>query len=195
MIAEAPSPSCVGSNSPFLSHIRGVRSFLTDRFHPSSVWDGGHRPVQVTGVGYFDFLHGQSGVAPNGIEPHPILAIKVGSAGSGTSPPPPPPKTTPKPSGGGSFFVNASVTPSPIHYGQHASLTAHSVTWASCTASVVYSTGRHPVSFSGASQTVGASGAVSWSWHMESKGSGGTGTVTCTYRGSTKSATASFTIG
>jgi len=29
----------------------------------------------VTGVGMFDFLHGQTGVAPNGIELHPILDI------------------------------------------------------------------------------------------------------------------------
>jgi hypothetical protein len=32
-------------------------------------------PVQVTGVAMFDFLHGQTGVAPNGIELHPILDI------------------------------------------------------------------------------------------------------------------------
>jgi hypothetical protein len=29
----------------------------------------------VTGVGFFDFIHGQTGVAPNGIELHPILNI------------------------------------------------------------------------------------------------------------------------
>jgi hypothetical protein len=32
-------------------------------------------PVQVTGVPMFDFLHGQTGVAPNGIEIHPIVDI------------------------------------------------------------------------------------------------------------------------
>ena len=32
-------------------------------------------PVTVTGVGFFDVLHGQEGVAPNGIELHPILMI------------------------------------------------------------------------------------------------------------------------
>jgi hypothetical protein len=64
-----------------------------------------------------------------------------------------------------------------------------------CTASVVYSTGRAPVSFSGSAQTVGGRGKVGWSWHMESKGSGGTGTVTCTLRGQSKSATVSFAIG
>ena len=58
---------------------------------------------------------------------------------------------------------------------------------------VLYSTGRAPVSFNGAAQTIGGSGKVGWSWHMESKGSGGT--VTCTLRGQRKSATANFSIG
>jgi hypothetical protein len=29
----------------------------------------------VTGVAFFDFLHGQTGVAPNGIELHPVLGF------------------------------------------------------------------------------------------------------------------------
>jgi hypothetical protein len=29
----------------------------------------------VTGVAFFDFLHGQSGVPPNGIELHPVLGF------------------------------------------------------------------------------------------------------------------------
>ena len=33
--------------------------------------------VTVTGVGFFDVLHGQTGVAPNGIELHPVLAINI----------------------------------------------------------------------------------------------------------------------
>jgi Bacterial pre-peptidase C-terminal domain len=32
-------------------------------------------PVRIRGVGMFDFLHGQTGVAPNGIELHPVLDI------------------------------------------------------------------------------------------------------------------------
>jgi hypothetical protein len=27
----------------------------------------------IRGVGFFDFIHGQTGVAPNGIELHPVL--------------------------------------------------------------------------------------------------------------------------
>ena len=32
--------------------------------------------VEVRGVGFFDFLHGQTGVAPNGIELHPVLSLE-----------------------------------------------------------------------------------------------------------------------
>jgi hypothetical protein len=32
--------------------------------------------VTVTGVAFFDILHGQEGVASNGVELHPILAIE-----------------------------------------------------------------------------------------------------------------------
>jgi hypothetical protein len=31
--------------------------------------------VELDGVGFFDFLHGQRGMAPNGVELHPVLAI------------------------------------------------------------------------------------------------------------------------
>jgi hypothetical protein len=30
-------------------------------------------------VGFFDFLHGQNGVAPNGFELHPVLSIVKGA--------------------------------------------------------------------------------------------------------------------
>jgi hypothetical protein len=30
----------------------------------------------MTGVGFFDRIHGQTGVAPNGIELHPVLDIQ-----------------------------------------------------------------------------------------------------------------------
>jgi uncharacterized protein (TIGR03437 family) len=35
--------------------------------------------VQVKGVGFFDFLHGQTGAAPNGIELHPVLDVEFTS--------------------------------------------------------------------------------------------------------------------
>jgi len=32
----------------------------------------------ITGVVFFDFLHGQRGVAPNGVELHPALGFRMG---------------------------------------------------------------------------------------------------------------------
>jgi hypothetical protein len=34
-----------------------------------------HGNVTITGVGFWDILHGQTGVAPNGIELHPVLSF------------------------------------------------------------------------------------------------------------------------
>jgi hypothetical protein len=195
MIAEMPAPQCVGASSPFLPSIRYVRSKFTSQFHPSTSWNRVNTPIQIAGVGFFDFKHGQSGVAPNAIELHPVLRFSTG-AGSNTLPPAPPvskPQPTVRPSG--SFSVRAAVSPNPVSYGSYPMLSAYSSPGAVCTASVLYSTGRSPVSFSGAAQTVGGSGRVGWSWHMESKGSGGTGTVNCRFRGQSKSATATFSIG
>jgi hypothetical protein len=195
MIAEMPAPQCVGASSPFLPSIRYVRSKFTSQFHPSSSWHRINTPVTIAGVGFFDFKHGQSGVAPNAIELHPVLRFSAGAGSTGAPPAPPVSKPQPTVRASGSFSVRASVSPNPVSYGSYPTLYAFSSPGAACTASVLYSTGRAPVSFSGSEQTVGGSGKVGWSWHMESKGSGGTGTVTCTLRGQSKSATANFSIG
>lgn len=34
-----------------------------------------HGDVIITGVGFWDIIHGQTGVAPNGIELHPVLSF------------------------------------------------------------------------------------------------------------------------
>jgi hypothetical protein len=44
--------------------------------------------ARVVGVAFFDYKHGQTGVAPNAIELHPVLGF---SCLSGKIPPPPPP--------------------------------------------------------------------------------------------------------
>jgi len=41
----------------------------------------GNVEVDVTGVGFFDFAHGQTGLAPNCIELHPVLALEFSSPG------------------------------------------------------------------------------------------------------------------
>src|SRR5215471_14206228 len=75
MIVEIPSPTCVGAGSPFFSGIQRARSEFNAKFTPTTSFQTTSTPVQVRGVGMFDFLHGQTGVAPNGIELHPVLNI------------------------------------------------------------------------------------------------------------------------
>ncbi len=75
MIIEIPSPSCVGAGSPFFAGIQNSRSEFDARFTATTSFQTANIPVQVKGVGMFDFLHGQTGVAPNGMELHPVLDI------------------------------------------------------------------------------------------------------------------------
>jgi hypothetical protein len=75
MIVEIPSPNCVGAGSPFFSGIQRARSEFNARFSATTSFKTTSTPVQIRGVGMFDFLHGQTGVAPNGIELHPVLNI------------------------------------------------------------------------------------------------------------------------
>jgi hypothetical protein len=76
MIAEISEPGCVASGSPLLEGIRRARSEFDATLHATSLFKTIHVPVRVTGVGFFDHLHGQTGVAPNGIELHPLLDIE-----------------------------------------------------------------------------------------------------------------------
>jgi hypothetical protein len=69
MIVEAPSPSCM-RGSRFAGAAAGVRLALS-KARPGSV-------VSVAGVGFWDFVHGQDGHAPNGIELHPLLGVCIG---------------------------------------------------------------------------------------------------------------------
>jgi hypothetical protein len=75
MIVEIPSPTCVGAGSPFLAGITNARNEFNARFTATTSFQTANIPVQIKGVGMFDFLHGQTGVAPNGIELHPVLDV------------------------------------------------------------------------------------------------------------------------
>src|SRR5712691_4475306 len=75
MLAEIPSPNCVAPGSPFAAGIAHARTQFDAKFSASSSLKNANVPVQITGVGFFDYLAGQTGVAPNGIEIHPILDI------------------------------------------------------------------------------------------------------------------------
>ncbi len=75
MIAEVPDPECGGACASGFAEVYGrVRQTLMDRLNAPG---GDARPlVRVTGVGFFDSFHGQTGIAPNGIELHPVLAVE-----------------------------------------------------------------------------------------------------------------------
>jgi len=79
MIAEVPSTTCDHvCSSSHVEQFEAARAALIAKFGtPTSSF---HRfstpqPITVTGVGFFDFLHGQTGVAPNGVELHPVLEV------------------------------------------------------------------------------------------------------------------------
>ena len=75
MIAEIADPACVGTGSPFAAKIQAARAAFDAKYSATTSFQTANIPVQLTGVGMFDFLHGQTGVAPNGIELHPVLNI------------------------------------------------------------------------------------------------------------------------
>jgi hypothetical protein len=66
MITEAPSPNCDRHATP-----RRRRQMRTARSHVRLC-----ARARVTGVAFFDFDHGQTGVAPNAVELHPILGFR-----------------------------------------------------------------------------------------------------------------------
>lgn len=77
MIVEPPDSACSAAcDSGFGSTFDAVRTKLTNCFGPvpSSFTNfPSGIVVDLTGVPLFDALHGQTGVAPNGIELHPLL--------------------------------------------------------------------------------------------------------------------------
>lgn len=79
MIVEPPDPTCSSAcDGGFANYFQSVRAKLTNCFGsaPSSFTSfKSGIVVDVTGVPEFDAIHGQTGVAPNGIELHPLLSI------------------------------------------------------------------------------------------------------------------------
>lgn len=77
MIVEIPDPQYVPTSSPLAARIAQVRAQfssavgpLSENIKPLNI------PAVVTGIGFWDYSHGQTGVAPNAIELHPVLAIQ-----------------------------------------------------------------------------------------------------------------------
>ena len=91
MISEFPdADQCTGAvASSHAREMRTARGLLVAAFgQPSSShFTNLTGTATLTGVGFFDFLHGQTGVAPNGIELHPVIGFTLLSGGSAPLPP------------------------------------------------------------------------------------------------------------
>jgi hypothetical protein len=77
MIVEIPYPSCA-QGSTWSCFISRARSEVDAKFSVSSSPQYPAQTITVRGVGFFDYNHGQTGVAPNAIELHPVLQICFG---------------------------------------------------------------------------------------------------------------------
>ncbi len=78
MIVEFPHVRCNGAkDSKKRAAMKRARAALTNACGSigTSFVDLRGR-VRVTGVGFWDEIHGQTGVAPNGIELHPVLRFR-----------------------------------------------------------------------------------------------------------------------
>jgi hypothetical protein len=87
MIAEPPDPACSDAcDSGFSQVFSSVRAKLTNCFgQPPTTFTNFSQTIvaNFTGVGFFDVVHGQTGVAPNGIELHPLLDVQFVSGAPG----------------------------------------------------------------------------------------------------------------
>ena len=79
MVAEIPSHKCLAimktSRQKLFFELN--KWFVENIGYPSNnfIYLKKHIPVTITGIGYFDYVHGQVGMAANGREIHPILSI------------------------------------------------------------------------------------------------------------------------
>jgi hypothetical protein len=70
MLAEVPDEKCA-KGSGFEATFKSIRAKLEPYRKKKNL----EQLIEIDGVGFFDFLHNQTGVARNGIELHPILKV------------------------------------------------------------------------------------------------------------------------
>lgn len=84
MVAEIPDPECPDAVSGGHAYqFKVAREMLFDLFaaHPPSSRMQSVLPakrVTITGVGFYDFPHHQTGAAANNLELHPVVKLEVG---------------------------------------------------------------------------------------------------------------------
>jgi hypothetical protein len=145
MIAESPMASCGRGATP---ERRGQveRARVAVRLCTRA---------EISGVAFFDALHGQTGVAPNGIELHPILAFTCLSSSGSPTPARAPP---------GSSKVRLVSVTSPVRHGADATLIAATAIPATCSITVHYKSGASVAAGLYAKRSTG--GRVSWTWKV-----------------------------
>lgn len=78
MVSEICDPTCPGiSTTSRYGQLLALRSWFVGTYNPTSSWQYPNVMVRITGVGFYDFLHGQIGIPPNGREIHPILTMSL----------------------------------------------------------------------------------------------------------------------
>lgn len=87
MVAEVPDGECDGVSGDGHTHeFTTVRSAIQSRYGlATSSMNMVNAEVEITGVLFFDFMHGQRGVAPNGVELHPVTNLEFGPNGGSTA--------------------------------------------------------------------------------------------------------------
>jgi hypothetical protein len=78
MIAEIPYPTCA-TNSPWSCFMSRSRAEIDAKYTVTTSPQYPAATITLRGIGFFDFSHSQTGVAPNAIELHPILQICFGA--------------------------------------------------------------------------------------------------------------------
>lgn len=77
MIAEIPDPGCLTNTpEPLKDMITQARADFDAVLTATGSFKATNKKVRLTGPGLFDKIHGQLGVAPNGIEIHPVIKIE-----------------------------------------------------------------------------------------------------------------------
>ncbi len=176
MIAEIPDPACVGTGSPFASAIQSARAQFDATYTATTSFQTANIPVQLTGVGMFDFLHGQTGVAPNGIELHPVLGIVFNPSGGGTA----------------DFALSASPQSVSLNQGANTSTTIAVTPSNGFAGSVNFSASGLPSGVTASFSPV--SSAASSTLTLTASGTAATGSATVTVTGTSGSLTHTTTV-
>jgi hypothetical protein len=79
MIAELPSPGCVGATAGVAAQMAAARTALAHACGQATTsFTTLSGTATIDGVAFFDFPHGQRGAAPNEVELHPVLRFSPG---------------------------------------------------------------------------------------------------------------------